>query len=351
MSFQPPNQQNPEQQPGSPFPPTTQMPAGPFGAPGAPTGAPSNPTGAPAGFPPSGFPRSGFAPAAGPPGGPYFNPASGYTPPPPKRGGSLFTILVFLIPLLGLGAGAFIYFSSKNDADDARKQVQEALDGVTIPDITLPGGTDISLPTITLPDNVTPVTVAGVDTTVAQATPTLPDTLPPETVAAQTVPPETVPPATVAPVTNLWTADGSAQVITALETTISGDPSRFLTINIYDTYAVADAQDANAADHVDEYPFRDGVVGESSPVQLVGDGDLEASLFSISDLDMSQIPRLVTEAPGLTKVEEPVVVYVRIERSSFIEGFPVTFKIYVNGPRSSGYVEYDAAGTLIKVVE
>jgi hypothetical protein len=284
-----------------------------------------------------------------------FNPAVGYNPTPPKRGGAtLFTILVFLVPLIGLGVGAFIYFSSKDDADDARREVQEAIDGITIPDITLPDGplTDVTLPTITIPEIVVPETSPGTDTTVAQDTPTtVAETMPPETVAPETTVAETVPPVTVPPVTNLWTPEGLAQVIGGFESAISGDPSRFLTINIYDTYAFADAQDANIPDHVDNYPFRDGVVGESAPVQLVGDGELEPALFGVADFDATQIPRLVAEAPGATKIEEPVVVYVRIERSFFIEGSPVTIKIYINGPRGGGFVEYDAAGTLIKVVE
>jgi len=264
----------------------------------------------------------------------------------------LFTILVFLVPLIGLGIGAFIYFSSKDDADDAIKNAQEQIDSISIPEISIPDLSlpEITIPTITIPE-IDPPTIPGADTTVPGVTPTLPDTVPPTTAAPETTVAETVPPTTVPPVTNLWTPESSAQVLGAFESTISGDPSRFLTINIYDTYAFADAQDANVPEHVDEYPFRDGVVGASSPVQLIGDGDLNASLFSLADFDATQIPRLVADAPAQTKVEEPAVVYVRIERSAFIDGSPVTIKVYVNGPRGGGYVEYDAAGTLLQVVQ
>lgn len=93
------------------------------------------------------------------------------------------------------------------------------------------------------------------------------------------------------------------------------------------------------------------MVGAAAPVTLTGDGDLEANLFSLADIDVTQIPRMVAEAPGLTAVEEPQVTHIIIERSVFHEGFPVTFKVYVNGPRGGGYVEYDHAGTLIQVMQ
>ena len=54
-----------------------------------------------------------------------------------------------------------------------------------------------------------------------------------------------------------------------------------MNVTIYPDYAFATAQDPANPLHVDEYPYRDGFVGASSPVTLVGDGDLEAHQIGI----------------------------------------------------------------------
>ena len=281
---------------------------------------------------------------AGFPGGPGFSPVGGFQPPKQGRSGAtLFTILVFAVPLIGLGVGAFLYFNAKSDADSKTQEVLDQLDGITIPDFSVP---DFSIPELTVPTLTLPVTVAPIaptETTIDASVTTVVETVAP-TVA------ETVAPTTPIPA-SLLESDGPVQITSAFEAAISGEPSRFMQIAIYPTYGFADAQDANNLAHVDEYPFRDGVVGPSSPIQLVGDGDLNASLFSLADVDWTVVSALVAAAPAQTTVEEPVAAYVLIERSAFIDGSPVTVKVYVTGPRGSGFVEYDGAGTLIKVVQ
>ncbi len=357
MSFQPPNQpenqHGPGQQPGSPYPPTSSTPTSstpipgpaPFG--GAP-GAPGN-----AGFP-GGMPGN-----AGFPGGPGFNQTGGFQPS--NKGGSgakLFTILVFAVPLIGLGVGAFLYFNAKSDADKKTQEVLDQLNNITVPDFTVPDFTvpsitvpSITVPSITVPSitvppiTVTPLTLPGTVVPIAPTETTL-DATATTAVGVEPTVAETVP----AP--GSWLeADGPVQFTNALEAAISGEPSRFLTIAIYPTYGFAQAQDANNLAHVDEYPVQGGVVGPSSPVNLVGGGELEPSLFSLADVDWAVVSASIAAAPGQTTIEEPAADYVLIERSSFIEGNPVTVKVYVNGPRGGGFVEYDGAGTLIKVVQ
>ena len=122
-------------------------------------------------------------------------------------------------------------------------------------------------------------------------------------------------------------------------------------VTIYPEYAFATAQDPANALHVDEYPYRDGVIGPSRPVTVVGDGDLEANLFATTDVDSSFLPRAVTEAPGLMlQVEEGAVTHIVFERSVFTADFSVVVRVYVTGPRGGGYAEYTPAGELVKVV-
>jgi hypothetical protein len=163
-------------------------------------------------------------------------------------------------------------------------------------------------------------------------------------------PPATAPPAASAFVSAF--ADGGAPALMAqYDAAISGEPSRFLQVVMYPDYAFAQAQDANIPDHVDEYPWRDGVIGAASPVQLVGEGDLEANLWSATDVDWTFLARAVAEAPGLTTVEQGAVSHIIVERSVFTADFSVLVRVYVSGPRSSAYVEYTPAGVMTQVVQ
>lgn len=251
------------------------------------------------------------------PGGPF-------SPPPRKRsiGGILFVAVLFIGPLIGIAIGAWAFLKSSDAVDDAQasvdsllEQAEDALDDVTVPDVTIP---PISLPSGS--------TIPGVD-------------------PATTL----VVPPTPAPV-NLFADGGAATVIGAFEAAISGEPSRFMQIILYPDYAFATAQDAAIPTHVDEYPWRNGVVGASSPVTLVGDGDLESNLFSATEVDWTFLARAVAEAPALTAVEEGVVSHIIVERSVFTADFSVVVRVYVSGPRGGGYVEYTPTGTMTQVV-
>jgi hypothetical protein len=168
-------------------------------------------------------------------------------------------------------------------------------------------------------------------------------------VVPQTVPGATVP--TPAPQVSVFADGGATTVIGSFEAAISGEPTRFMQVLLYPQYAFASAQDANVPTHVDEYPWRDGVVGASRPVTLFGDGDLEATLWNAADVDWTFIPRAVAEAPGLTTVEQGVVSHIIVDRSVFTPDFALVVRVYVTGPRGSAYVEYTPAGQMIDVVQ
>ena len=95
-------------------------------------------------------------------------------------------------------------------------------------------------------------------------------------------------------------------------------------------------------------PGRDGVLGESSPVRLVGGGDLEANLFSSTDVKWKAIPALVASAVEVTGVEDGEVTHVIVQRNLPFTA-DVVIRVYVNGPRTSGFVEADAQGNILEI--
>jgi hypothetical protein len=296
-------------------PPTPTGPAGPH-RPGAPRSTP---------IPGFESPLPGNAGAAPPPRPTEFVNATPTSPmgfglpadaPPPVSGSSgrswgaiALVVILFAGPILGLGVGVWAFLRSRETADQADQAIDDAQQTV--------------------------------DSVLQQVQ---------EEIDAISVP-ATVAPAPAPAALALFADGGAPALIAAFDAAISGEPSRFMQVLIYPDYAFVSAQDAGIPDHVDEYPWRDGVVGASSPVTLVGTGDLEATLWSANEVDWTFLARAVTEAPGLTTVEEGVVSHIIVDRSVFTPDFAITVKVYVSGPRGGGYVEYTPAGQLIQVVQ
>lgn len=301
MSFSPPTPPNPLDGPGGRPPRSTPIPGGSTQLPGnfgaAPPPTPSEFVSAPA---PG---RYQAAPAV-----PFGD--------SPRRGRSLgsilFVVIIFAGPVIGIGVGVWAFLRSR----DASQQTDEIFADADETADSLLADEEDALDDVTLP---------GVQSTVFV----------------------TLAPATV----SLFGEGGAPAVVAAFEAAISGEPSRFMQIILYPDYAFASAQDANTPTHVDEYPWREGAVGASSPVTLAGVGDLEASLFGASDVDWAFIARAVVEAPTMLAVEEGAVTHIIVDRSVFTDDFSVVVRVYVTGPRGGGYVEYTPAGEFISAVQ
>jgi hypothetical protein len=256
---------------------------------------------------PTAFINSSTAPTNGFPG------LSDAPPPPVGRpgrslGSMVFVFILFAGPIVGLGVGAYAFLRARDTADHADQVLDDAQQTV---DSLLHDQAD-SIPVI--------------------------------------VPPS-VPQVTVPPAVSLFAEGGAPAVVASFEAAISGEPTRFMQVLLYPDYAFASAQDANIPAHVDEYPWRDGVIGPSSPVSLIGGGDLESALWNATDVDWTFIARAVAEAPAQTTVEAGAVSHIIVDRSVFTPDFAVVVRVYVTGPRSSAYVEYTPAGALIQVVQ
>ena len=339
MSFAPP----PSNGPGGPPPPPG---SGPRSTPIPGEGAPSPFGGGSPPPTPSQFVNGGSSNQYGP----SFQtpPGMQYAPGPPQkgRGGGLFSlwlIIAIIGGVIGIGTGIWAFSKARDASDQADRILDDAeetldtlgdtLNSATIPDIPIP---DITIPAITVPVSLPVVSV--------DPTQTVAPIVPAETTVAPVTP-------TVPPAVNAFTDGGAPAVMATFEAAISGEPSRLMRVILYPDYAFATAQDGNNLAHVDEYPYRDGVVGASSPVELVGAGDLESNLFNLTDVDWTFIARAVAEAPGLVpQVEEGQVSHIIVERSPFTADFAVEVRVYVSGPRGSTYLRYTPTGAFIAAV-
>ncbi len=285
---------------------------------------PSFPPGPPTGQPPSG--QFGM-PAAGPPPGVFGTPSP--TPswmpqdqPSPKNGGRNVALAVMAVIALG-GAGVVAYLVTSSN-DDARSVAPATT--FTVP--TLPPLDSLPvIPVITLPPTEEPTTVPATVVVV-------------ETTAA----PETTVPVAA---TNLFTGTQAADVIAQVGVARGAAPLRILQAIIYPGYAFAQVQDPSIPVNVDEYQWRD-TLSSPAPVTLTGDGDLEANLFSDTDVNWAAIPALVDAALAQIPIEGAEVTHVIVQRNlPFTD--TVQIRVFVNGTRSSGYLDADAQGNILAV--
>jgi hypothetical protein len=318
----------------------------PFGGPGMPpppSGGSIPPPSTGSIPPPGGFP--------GPAQGPYPGSVPGGIPAPSgwsdaggtgggnwsggKRGGGggrTALILIGILAVTGLSTAAWLI--TRNDAQNQVEDAQEQVDDIlaTIPEITIP---EITIPVVTLP--------AGLDTVPVVTLPPAAET----TAPVETAPVETAPPVVV-PEVNLFTGTQAGDMVASIAAARGAAPLRILTIAIYPTYSFAQVQDPTIPANVDEFPWRDGSVGPSSPVQLIGEGDLEANLFSDTEVNWAAIPGLIEASAAALAIEGGEVTHVIVERNLPFTA-DVVIRVYVNGPRSSGFVEADAQGNITAV--
>jgi len=145
----------------------------------------------------------------------------------------------------------------------------------------------------------------------------------------------------------LFQGGAPSAVAASLDNAAPGQPTMFLRMLLYPDYAFATAQNSTLPDHFDEYHWRSGRIGTPSPQ----DNDAEAAneVFSIDQVNWAGLSSLVADAVNVSEVEQGTVTHVSIGRDTFSADLPVVIRVYVDGPRSSAYVEADANGTVIAI--
>jgi hypothetical protein len=130
-----------------------------------------------------------------------------------------------------------------------------------------------------------------------------------------------------------------------------GGPTRPLEVIVYPGYAISQIQNPNKKLEADEYTLRGGTVGDSSPIKWIGkeptEKDLEFQTFDIGEADFTKVPAMVKEAPAKADVPDGKVTHMILKRPLPFEK-ELRWRIYVNGERKNGSVEYDAKGVFKK---
>ena len=129
-----------------------------------------------------------------------------------------------------------------------------------------------------------------------------------------------------------------------------GKNVQFLEVAIYADRATIRVRNPKKPKEVDDYLLQRGRFDEGRPVKLIGPGkaDLDPVCLRTKDLDFAVVAKLVRDANKRLSWEGAEVSHV-------IGGRPLPFgkdpvwRVYVNSPRHSGSVEYDAKGKLIKI--
>jgi hypothetical protein len=149
----------------------------------------------------------------------------------------------------------------------------------------------------------------------------------------------------------------AARAIAAIEDKVGATPAKVTEVDVYPEYLSLEAQDPALPDHIDDYEWRDDEVAPSTPVQLSGpQEDVDASLFPTSAVRWTALPAMVRNAERAAlhnkplRIEQPRANYVIVDRSSSsADDGRVLVRIYIGGPRRSGYVEMTASGEIRSV--
>jgi len=144
---------------------------------------------------------------------------------------------------------------------------------------------------------------------------------------------------------NYLVAPGAAQAAVD-DITLELGPILVTSFDLYDHYAIFEAQDPAKAENLDRYTYRDGVLEESEPVhvdQRILD-DLPNRLFSLSDVNWATISTLSETALAQLQIEDAEVNHLGADRD--FDGGAVQLSLSVSGPRRSGNVEATADGTV-----
>lgn len=124
---------------------------------------------------------------------------------------------------------------------------------------------------------------------------------------------------------------------------VLGKPIMARELVIYQYYANLQAQNPKNAQHVDSYKLWANKVERPEPVRLGSDkSQLAQLLFSLDSVDFGLVSGLIKQALAELSIEEGKVTHVYLERDG-AKRDPI-WRIYVNGSRDSGFVEFSAAG-------
>lgn len=280
-------------------------------------------------------PTSPPPPPASPP--PPPPPSAGPPPPPPSyppsTGGGLGRVILWAVALLGAVAVAVVGVVLLLRSDD---------DSTSDPQ-TPPPATEVVDDDGPPPPTAEPLTTtAPIDTESTTS-----DTPSTEPVVTEPVPVTEASPATTVVPTNLFAGDQIQPIIDEVATARGADPLPTWFVAIYPEYMFVQVQDPDAPENLDEFAWRD-TLGTPTPVRLHGTEDLAVGLYPSDEVDWSSIPGLVDEAVATLAIEGGEATHVIVQRPLPFSS-DTRIRVFVSGPRGSGFVDADATGTIFSI--
>lgn len=150
-------------------------------------------------------------------------------------------------------------------------------------------------------------------------------------------------------------SEAAGQAIAALQDRLGAD-ARVLRVSARPDEVEMDAQDPHEPGHVDRYVWQEGRLSAPEPV-AVGRNlrQLKAQLFPVRDVRLEVLRLGVSEAVAATETVGGRVTHVLIERDSYSgesgDGWTVPqVRVYVEGPRSGGFLQRNVDGKRRRVV-
>jgi hypothetical protein len=144
--------------------------------------------------------------------------------------------------------------------------------------------------------------------------------------------------------TSLLETPALVAVADAMDRSVPGMPTEFVTFNVFSDYVVADARDPARPENIDQYIWRGGSV--EAPRPQTNRDDIDSLVFTVDEIDWAALGNVIEQAPGLTDVEAGTVDYVSIQKWM---GESIMINVYVNGPRDNAYISVSPAGEVLSV--
>jgi hypothetical protein len=136
------------------------------------------------------------------------------------------------------------------------------------------------------------------------------------------------------------------RAIAELKKRIPG-PVQALSLLVYPTYIVLQAQDPAATTNVSQYVYREGAVSEPVPVKLLGTGKLDDNLFLLDTAKLDAIPRLAKRAQIKANIPEGSVARVLLKRN-LPETTDIEFRVFVTSQRRDAVFVADEGGNFLE---
>jgi hypothetical protein len=132
---------------------------------------------------------------------------------------------------------------------------------------------------------------------------------------------------------------------------VLGKPVMARQLVLYQYYALLEAQNPKNRAHVDNYKLWANKVERPTPVRLGSDkGQLSQILFSLDAVDFGIVRGLLQRTLAELKIEEGKITHVFLERDGTSDKREPIWRVYVNGTRESGFVEFSLKGEQLRAV-